>query len=326
MFVSSIFVLVILKPFEVKLSMEREFCSNLNIIGCMAGVFLMSASIAVCFNLLRHSGTTRDSARDLGIVWCISAFAFGVTYGVVCGIAYFFITMPTIFIVSLIIFAFQLLYIWIRNIRKELNEVKDINKMLRERQNAANGWKEESKHENDENEHGEEVGKEVEKEADEDDDKHDGKQDGKYDDKYDDKHDDKHDGKQDKEECPVILHTDNTSQDFTIIPSKIIYVESVGNYSNVYYIDNEHISSRTLRSTIKQLKEELRDYSFIVQCHRAFLVNLMYVESLEGANNRFFINLFSLDKKIPLSRPNRAAIKEAICASSQRNSKESLKS
>ena len=118
MFVSSIFVLVILKPFEVKLSMEREFCSNLNIIGCMAGVFLMSASIAVCFNLLRHSGTTRDSARDLGIVWCISAFAFGVTYGVVCGIAYFFITMPTIFIVSLIIFAFQLLYIWIRNIRK----------------------------------------------------------------------------------------------------------------------------------------------------------------------------------------------------------------
>ena len=308
MFVSSIFVLVILKPFEVKLSMEREFCSNLNIIGCMAGVFLMSASIAVCFNLLRHSGTTRDSARDLGIVWCISAFAFGVTYGVVCGIAYFFITMPTIFIVSLIIFAFQLLYIWIRNIRKELNEVKDINKMLRERQNAANGWKEESKHENGENEHGEEVGKEVEKEKEADED------------------DDKHDGKQDKEECPVILHTDNTSQDFTIIPSKIIYVESVGNYSNVYYIDNEHISSRTLRSTIKQLKEELRDYSFIVQCHRAFLVNLMYVESLEGTNNRFFINLFSLDKKIPLSRPNRAAIKEAICASSQRNSKESLKS
>ena len=308
MFVSSIFVLVILKPFEVRLSMEREFCSNLNIIGCMAGVFLMSASIAVCFNLLRHSGTTRDSARDLGIVWCISAFAFGVTYGVVCGIAYFFITMPTIFIVSLIIFAFQLLYIWIRNIRKELNEVKDINKMLRERQNAANGWKEESKHENGENEHGEEVGKEVEKEKEADED------------------DDKHDGKQDKEECPVILHTDNTSQDFTIIPSKIIYVESVGNYSNVYFIDNEQISSRTLRSTIKQLKEELRDYSFIVQCHRAFLVNLMYVESLEGTNNRFFINLFSLDKKIPLSRPNRAAIKEAICASSQRNSKESLKS
>ena len=314
MFVSSIFVLVILKPFEVKLSMEREFCSNLNIIGCMAGVFLMSASIAVCFNLLRHSGTTRASARDLGIVWCISAFAFGVTFGVVCGISYFFITMPTIFIVSLIIFAFQLLYIWTRNIRNELNEVKDINKMLRERQNAANGWKEESKHENDENEHGEEVGKEIEKEADEDDDK----QDGKY--------DDKHDGKQDKEECPVILHTDNTSQDFTIIPSKIIYVESVGNYSNVYFIDNEQISSRTLRSTIKQLKEELRDYSFIVQCHRAFLVNLMYVESLEGTNNRFFINLFSFDKKIPLSRSNRAAIKEAICASSQRNSKESLKS
>ena len=295
MFVSSIFVLVILKPFEVKLSMEREFCSNLNIIGCMAGVFLMSASIAVCFNLLRHSGTTRDSARDLGIVWCISAFAFGVTFGVVCGISYFFITMPTIFIVSLIIFAFQLLYIWTRNIHKELNEVKYINKMLREHQKATNGWKEESKPEKEENEKGEGVGEEVEKGIDKD--------------------DNEHDGKREEEDCPVILHTDNTAPDFSIIPSSIIYVESVGNYSNVYYIDNEQISSRTLRSTIKQLKEELRDYSFIVQCHRAFLVNIMYVESLEGTNNRFFINLFSFDKKIPLSRSNRAAIKEALCAS-----------
>ena len=170
---------------------------------------------------------------------------------------------------------------------------------------ANNGIKYTGK-EKEENEKGEGVGEEVEKGIDKD--------------------DNEHDGKHEEEDCPVILHTDNTAPDFSIIPSSIIYVESVGNYSNVYYIDNEQISSRTLRSTIKQLKEELRDYSFIVQCHRAFLVNLMYVESLEGANNRFFINLFSLDKKIPLSRPNRAAIKEAICASSQRNSKESLKS
>ena len=295
MFLSSIFVLLVLKPFEVKLNVEPDISSILIIIGCMAGVFLMSASIAVCLNLLRHSGTTRDNTRDLGILWSISVLAFGVTFGVVRGISYFFITMPTIFIVSLIIFAFQLLYIWTRNIHKELNEVKDINKMLREHQKATNGWKEESKPEKEGNENGEGVGEEVEKGIDKDDNEHDGKH-------------------EEDEDCPVILHTDNTAPDFSIIPSSIIYVESVGNYSNVYYIDNEQISSRTLRSTIKQLKEELRDYSFIVQCHRAFLVNLMYVESLEGTNNRFFINLFSFDKKIPLSRPNRAAIKEALCA------------
>ena len=166
--------------------------------------------------------------------------------------------------------------------------------MLREHQKATNGWKEESKPEKEGNENGEGVGEEVEKGIDKD--------------------DNEHDGKHEEEDCPVILHTDNTAPDFSIIPSSIIYVESVGNYSNVYYIDNEQISSRTLRSTIKQLKEELCDYSFIVHCHRAFLVNLMYVESLEGTNTRFFINLFSFDKKIPLSRPNRAAIKEALCA------------
>ncbi|MBQ0103297.1 MAG: LytTR family transcriptional regulator DNA-binding domain-containing protein [Prevotellaceae bacterium] len=62
---------------------------------------------------------------------------------------------------------------------------------------------------------------------------------------------------------------------------------------------------------------DFQDYAktisdFIVQCHRGFLVNLEYVESMEGSNGRLFLNMFYSEKKIPVSRANKITIKETL--------------
>lgn len=116
------------------------------------------------------------------------------------------------------------------------------------------------------------------------------------------------------EEKQCVLHSDYKGQDFTIRPHNLIYVESVGNYANACYIDEEHLTNTTIRTTIKQQKVDLSGKEFIVQCHRGFLVNLDYVESMEGANGRFYLNMFYSDKKIPVSRTNKATIKDALSA------------
>lgn len=115
-----------------------------------------------------------------------------------------------------------------------------------------------------------------------------------------------------EEEKQCVLHSDYNDQDITVNPHDFIYVESVGNYANICFIDDEQLTSTTIRTTIKQLKEDLSGNDFIVQCHRGFLVNLEYVESLEGANGRFFLNMFYTEKKIPVSRTNKTAIKETL--------------
>ena len=116
------------------------------------------------------------------------------------------------------------------------------------------------------------------------------------------------------EEKQCVLHSDYNGQDVAINPRNFIYVESVGNYANVCYIDKEQLTSTTIRTTIKQLREDLSGNDFIVQCHRGFLINLDYAESMEGANGRFFLNMFYSDKKIPVSRANKSAIKDALTA------------
>ncbi len=117
-----------------------------------------------------------------------------------------------------------------------------------------------------------------------------------------------------EKEKQCVLHSDYNGQEITINPNNFIYVESVGNYANVCYIDEENLTNTTIRTTIKRLKEELSSNEFIVQCHRGFLVNLNYVESMEGANGRFYLNMFYSDKKIPVSRANKSIIKDSLSA------------
>ncbi|MBQ0047840.1 MAG: LytTR family transcriptional regulator DNA-binding domain-containing protein [Prevotellaceae bacterium] len=106
----------------------------------------------------------------------------------------------------------------------------------------------------------------------------------------------------------------NSNQELVFNPESLIYVESVGNYAEVCYLCNQEIKKISFRSTLKQVNESLSTYVSIIQCHRGFIVNLNYVETLQCENNSYFLNLFYVDKKIPVSRTKKADIKAALSA------------
>ena len=109
-----------------------------------------------------------------------------------------------------------------------------------------------------------------------------------------------------------VLHSDYGGQELVINPRNVVYVESVANYADVCYMADGQVTHSTLRTTIKQLKDDLQGNGFIIQCHRGFLVNMHHVESLDGSQSRFYLTLRHTDKKIPVSRTHKLAIKEAL--------------
>ena len=119
------------------------------------------------------------------------------------------------------------------------------------------------------------------------------------------------------EDKQCILHSDYNDQDIILNPRSFIYVESVGNYANVCFIDNEQLTSASIRTTIKKLKIDLPSNAHIVQCHRGFIVNLDYVESIESSNGRLFLNLFYSDKKIPVSRAYKSTVYDTLAFGSK---------
>lgn len=268
----SVFVLGILKPFGVQIISHNGWFALFLDFADMAGIAFVSSAICVIFNLFKNNGTVKGYIRDMAIVWMFGIIIFTSIQWFVYERGYYLRVLPTIIYICIVILAFQTLCYWIRILYRERNELLTINEMLKQQQ---------------------------ERDAIQ-----------GYDDAAS------------HEEKQCVLHSDYNGQNITVFPHNLIYVESVGNYASVCFIDNEQLTTtarpldackaRTIRTTIKQLKEDLSGNDFIVQCHRGFLVNLEFVESMEGSNGRFFINMFYSEKKIPVSRANKTAIKETL--------------
>lgn len=95
-------------------------------------------------------------------------------------------------------------------------------------------------------------------------------------------------------------------------PNNIIFVESMANYTHISYIANNETKHATLRITLKQVRETLENIDCIIQCHRAYLVNINFVASLNNRNSSYQLEIFGMDKPIPVSRANTEAIKTLL--------------
>lgn len=92
-------------------------------------------------------------------------------------------------------------------------------------------------------------------------------------------------------------------------PSDILYVESMANYADVWYMEDDEPKHKTLRITLKSIKESLEGIEGMVQCHRAFIVNLNYVIAMTNRPTGYQLQLFGTDKAIPVSRSRLKEIK-----------------
>ena len=107
----------------------------------------------------------------------------------------------------------------------------------------------------------------------------------------------------------VIIQGQGIGATLRLNPADIIYVESMSNYADICYIADNETKHTTLRITLKQIRATLEGVESIVQCHRAFLVNLDFVVSLSTRNQGYQLQLFGIEKQIPVSRANTEVIK-----------------
>lgn len=110
----------------------------------------------------------------------------------------------------------------------------------------------------------------------------------------------------------VVLAADNGKDKLEVELSDLIYIESVGNYIQAIYYHEKKITKMLLRGTIKRMEEETQQQANLVKCHRAFIVNLDYVERVKGNSQELRIVLKNVDGEIPVSRNNAQKIKNAL--------------
>ncbi len=110
---------------------------------------------------------------------------------------------------------------------------------------------------------------------------------------------------------PVTL-SGNTKDSLALHPEQILFLEAYGNYVKVNYMDNDSNRQKLLRTTIRQMEEELTGYDYILRCHRAFLVNTRQISNIKGNSQGYRLVLNHHTEEIPVSRAYAKAFKEYL--------------
>jgi hypothetical protein len=96
------------------------------------------------------------------------------------------------------------------------------------------------------------------------------------------------------------------------IPSEdLIYIESMGNYLNVWYLKNKSVTSLMLRIPLKNIESAIENTA-LFKCHRAFIVNLSFVEKVRGNSQGYSLVMKNIEKEIPVARGYTKAFKESM--------------
>ncbi len=117
--------------------------------------------------------------------------------------------------------------------------------------------------------------------------------------------------KQKKQSTILYSYNERDKMEFDI--NNLYYIESKGNNIELNLFENNHITKRTIRNTLKKSLEYLADSPDLVQCHRAFIVNLNKVTNVKGNSQGLVLQLSNCDTEVPVSRSYVKDIKDKLC-------------
>jgi len=88
---------------------------------------------------------------------------------------------------------------------------------------------------------------------------------------------------------------------FSMQKSDILYIESLDNYTLVYYLSDGKTQRKVLRNSLKNLEKLLTEKGFI-RCHRSFLINRQNIDFVNRASGKISIKMKKSDRLFTVSR------------------------
>lgn len=115
-----------------------------------------------------------------------------------------------------------------------------------------------------------------------------------------------------EEQEETITLEGSTKESVSLLPSDFLFAESEGNYVSIHHTENDGEKQTMLRTSMKNVIASLCNDKDIMQCHRAYVVNLRHVVSVEGRSSGIGLKLHHCETIVPVSKGYVNDIKERI--------------
>ncbi|WP_338767862.1 LytTR family transcriptional regulator DNA-binding domain-containing protein [Bernardetia sp. ABR2-2B] len=109
----------------------------------------------------------------------------------------------------------------------------------------------------------------------------------------------------------VVLEAENGKVALQLEPNEILYLQSEGNYIEVFYKSENKIQKELIRNSLKKLEGHLPQDTFF-RCHKSYIINLSKVQKVEGNARNLELILEKTENKIPVSRSKSQQLSELL--------------
>jgi hypothetical protein len=110
----------------------------------------------------------------------------------------------------------------------------------------------------------------------------------------------------------IVLEGEGLKERLELLPEQILFVRSADNYVEVFFSTESGIGSQLLRSSLKNVAQQLSSFPAFCRCHRMHLVNLDLVERISGNAQGLRLHLRGVQDPIPVSRSLTPETKERL--------------
>ena len=110
----------------------------------------------------------------------------------------------------------------------------------------------------------------------------------------------------------IRFYADNDKDFIEFNNDEFYFIESSGNYVEIYLFIDDKIIRKTYRSTLKRALDFFNNIPEIVQCHRAFIVNANKIISAKGNSQGLRLSIENCDYEVPVSRGFVNAVRDKI--------------
>lgn len=114
------------------------------------------------------------------------------------------------------------------------------------------------------------------------------------------------------EEKLVHFQSDYVKDNLSIKVSLLLLIRAANNYIEVFWKEGYKVKSQMIRTSLLKAEELLREHKFIFKCHRSYMVNINYIDKIEGNVQGYKLFFENLDFSIPVSKNFVYKLKELI--------------
>jgi hypothetical protein len=107
---------------------------------------------------------------------------------------------------------------------------------------------------------------------------------------------------QSDDSLPVDLRFGKGYEAIDIPAPELLFVEAMGNYIKVHFLSGGIPQMKIIRSSLREVSHSLAGNPVILQCHRAYIINLNNILKAEGNAQGYLLEVKGIDTKVPVSR------------------------